>query len=340
MFEKILTTIAVAALLVANSQQARAEGELNLYSSRHYDTDERLYSDFEEKTGIKINRIEAKASALIERMKVEGPNSPADILMTTDVGRMWRADQAELLQPVTSALLDKRIPSNFRHPDGHWYGFSLRARMIFFNKDEVSEPPRTYEDLADPKYKGMVCARSSGNIYMQSLLAAMIAHHGEEKATKWAAGMLANFARKPQGGDTDQLRGIVSGQCLISIANSYYFSRALRKDVSNLTGSTNGIGWVFPNQERQGTHVNLSLAGVALHAPNRENAVRFLEYLAGDSAQQYFSAGNDEYPAVPGVGLSQSVAQLGLFRQDRLELTKLGENQKAAQKIYDRIGYE
>lgn len=338
--KRTLTAALTAAAVAITSLPVLANGELNLYSSRHYDTDERLYSDFEAQTGITINRIEAGASELIERMKAEGANSPADVLMTVDAGRMWRADQAGLLQPTQSDVLDTRIPSNLRHPDGHWYGFSQRARIIFYNKNEVTDPPRTYEALADPKYEGMVCARSSSNIYMQSLLAAMIAHHGAEDAEKWAANFHANFARKPQGGDTDQLRGIVSGECMIAVGNTYYFARALRKDVKDLSGSIDMVGWVFPNQESQGTHVNLSIAGVAAHAPNRDNAVKFLEYLASDSAQRYFSAGNDEYPAVPGVGLSASVAQLGLFRQDRLELTKLGENQTKAQQIYDRVGYE
>ena len=340
MMKRTLTAALTTVAVIMASLPAFAEGELNLYSSRHYDTDERLYSDFEAETGITINRIEAGASELIERMKAEGANSPADVLITVDAGRMWRADQAGLLQPVQSDVLGTRIPANLRHPDGHWFGFSQRARMIFYNKNEVSDPPRTYEELASPKYKGMICARSSGNIYMQSLLAALIEHYGEDVAENWAKGFYANFARKPQGGDTDQLRGIVSGECMISLANSYYFARALRRDVNDLSDSVDMIGWIFPNQADQGTHVNLSVAGVAAHAPNRENAVKFLEYLASDSAQQYFSAGNDEYPAVPGVGLSASVATLGLFHQDRLELTKLGENQVAAQQIYDRIGYE
>lgn len=337
---RALTAALTAVAVTMTSLPVLADGELNLYSSRHYDTDERLYSDFEEQTGITINRIEAGASELIERMKAEGANSPADVLITVDAGRMWRADQAGLLQPTQSDMLDARIPANLRHPDGHWYGFSQRARMIFYNKNEVTNPPRSYAELAHPRYKGMVCARSSGNIYQQSLLAALIEHYGEDAAEKWAAAFYANFARKPQGGDTDQLRGIVSGECMIAVANSYYFARALRRDVSDLSESIDMIGWIFPNQASQGTHVNLSVGGVAAHAPNRENAVKFLEYLASDSAQQYFSAGNDEYPAVPGVGLSASVAQLGLFYQDRLNLTKLGENQVAAQKIYDRIGYQ
>lgn len=338
--KRVLGTTLAGVLAVMTALPAMAEGEVNLYSSRHYDTDERLYTDFEAATGITVNRIEAKAGALIERMKAEGRNSPADILLTVDAGRMWQADQAGLLQPTASDVLETAIPSNLRHPDGHWYGFSQRARVIFYDKADVADPPRSYEALADPKYKGMVCARSSSNIYMISLLASMIDAHGEEAAEAWAKGLRDNFARKPRGGDTDQLRGIVSGECDIVLANSYYFSRALRLDVNGLSDSIEMIGWVFPNQSDRGTHVNLSIGGVAAHAPNRENAVKFLEYLVSESAQRYFSAGNDEYPAVPGVGLSPSVAALGLFRQDRLPLTTLGENQAKAVAIYDRVGYE
>lgn len=335
-----LTTVLAAAALAASTLSAFADGELNLYSSRHYDTDERLYSEFEDQTGITINRIEAGASELIERMKAEGANSPADILLTVDAGRIWRADQAGLLQPVESEILNRRIPPYLRDADGKWYGFSQRARIIFYNKEKVENLPQTYEELSDPKYRGMICARSSSNIYMQSLLASMIAHHGEETAAKWAEGFYANFARKPQGGDTDQLRGIVSGECLIAVGNHYYFARSLRKDVKNLSDSADMIGWVFPNQAHQGTHVNLSVGGVAAHAPNKENAIKFLEYLVSESAQKYFSAGNDEYPVVAGVGIGESLARLGLFRQDTLPLNKLGEHQKQAQMIYDRIGYE
>ncbi|MEM1385916.1 MAG: extracellular solute-binding protein, partial [Pseudomonadota bacterium] len=256
---------------------AFAAGELNLYSSRHYDTDERLYSEFEEATGIKINRIEGKASELIGRMKAEGENSPADILLTVDAGRMWRADQAGLLQSVTSDELTSRIPEHLRHPDGNWYGFSQRARIIFYDKNDVSDPPTTYADLADPKYKGMVCTRSGSNIYMLSLMASVIEHAGEDAATDWAEGMYANRARDPQGGDTDQLRAIVSGECDIVVSNTYYFARAVRKAVKGVSDDIDGIGWVFPNQSDVGTHVNISVGGVAKNAPNRENAIKFLE---------------------------------------------------------------
>lgn len=333
---------ALTAVAVLGTAQAHAAGELNLYSSRHYDTDERLYTNFEQQTGIKINRIEDKADKLIERIKAEGSNSPADILMTVDAGRLWRADQAGLFQPVQSDVLESRIPANLSHPDGHWFGFSQRVRVIFYDKTKVDPTDiQTYESLADPKLKGQVCTRSSGNIYMLSLMSSVIDAHGEEVAQDWAEGMYANRARDPQGGDTDQLRGIASGECAIAVSNTYYFSRALRKDVKGLSDEAMAnIGWVFPNQQDRGSHANISGAGVVATAPNAENAVKFLEYLASDEAQRYFSAGNDEYPAVPGIGLSPSVAALGLFKSDDVNLSVFGENQPLAQQIYDRVGYK
>lgn len=321
-------------------RSAAAAGELNLYSARHYDTDEKLYSDFEKATGIKINRIEDKAGSLIKRIKAEGANSPADVLITVDIGRLWAADQDGLFQPTKSDVLEKAIPAYLRHPDGHWYGFSTRARVIFYNKDAVKDPPKTYEDLADPKYKGLVCTRSSSNIYMLSLMAGLIEHLGEEKAKEWAKGVWENRARDPEGGDTDQLRAVASGQCAIAVSNTYYFARALRTDVRGLTGETDKIGVVFPNQDSFGAHVNISGAGVVKTAPNPENAKKFIEYLASLSAQEYFAAGNDEYPVVEGVAKSASVKQLGDFKPDETALEKLGENQAKAQRIYDEVGYK
>ncbi|MEM6944520.1 MAG: extracellular solute-binding protein, partial [Pseudomonadota bacterium] len=222
----MLAGITLAAMLPAS---ALAEGEINIYSSRHYDTDERLYSDFTEKTGIVVNRIEGKADELIARLEAEGANSPADLLLTVDAGRIWRADQAGLLAPVDSDVLNSRIPDYLRHPDGHWFGFSQRARIIFYDKNDVSDPPLTYAALADPAYKGKVCTRSGSNIYMLSLMAAQIEHLGAEEAKAWATGLWNNRAREPQGGDTDQLRAIISGECDIVVSNTYYFARAIAK---------------------------------------------------------------------------------------------------------------
>ncbi|MEL6575410.1 MAG: extracellular solute-binding protein [Pseudomonadota bacterium] len=333
----LIATLALATALPAGA--ALAEGEVNIYSSRHYDTDERLYSDFTEATGIKVNRIEGKADELIARLEAEGDNSPADLLITVDAGRMWRADQAGLLSPVESDVLSARIPDYLRHPEGHWFGLSQRARIIFYDKADVANPPRTYAELADPAYKGQVCTRSGSNIYMLSLLAAQIEHLGAEEATAWAKGLWENRGREPQGGDTDQLRAIVSGECEIVVSNTYYFARGLASDVSGLTEGIEGIGWVFPDQSGAGSHVNVSAAAVTAHAPNRENAIKFLEYLTTAQAQEYFSEGNNEYPAVPGTALAAPLATLGLFRQDDLPLEALGRNQTEAQQIYNTIGY-
>jgi iron(III) transport system substrate-binding protein len=340
---RVLWTTSTLALVASTalSTAAMAQGEVNLYSSRHYDTDERLYSDFTEATGSTINRIEGNADELIARMQAEGANSPADILLTVDTSRLERAKAAGVLQSIDSDVLEKRIPDSLQDDDNQWFGFSQRARIIFYDKTDVENPPLDYVSLADPQYKGMVCHRSSTNVYTQTLLSAVIENHGEEAAKAWAQGVVDNFARDPQGGDTDQLLGLVSGECDISISNTYYFSRALRVDVEGLSEADRAnIGWVFPAQNAEGAHMNLSGGGVAAHAPNRENAIKFLEYLSSDQAQQYFSAGNDEYPAVPGVGLSPSVAALGMFRPDDVDLSEVAQNLATAQKIFNEVGWK
>ena len=341
-FSTKTSVLALAAVATFGSAiAAYAEGELNLYSSRHYDTDERLYSDFEDMTGITINRIEGKADELIARMQAEGANSPADILLTVDTSRLERAKNAGVLQAIDSDVLEARIPAALQDSDNQWFGFSQRARIIFYDKNDVANPPMTYVDLADPAYKGQVCHRSSTNVYSQTLLSAVIENHGEEAAKAWAAGVVDNFARDPQGGDTDQLRGLVSGECDISISNTYYFARAIRRDVSGLSEEDRAdIGWVFPAQNGEGAHMNLSGGGVAAHAPNKENAIKFMEYLASDQAQQYFSAGNDEYPAVAGVAISPSVAALGLFRPDDVDLSAVAKNVPTAQMIFNEAGWK
>lgn len=334
--------LASAALAVcASSLPAFAEGEVNLYSSRHYDTDERLYSDFTEATGITVNRIEGKADELIARIDAEGENSPVDVFLTVDTVRITRAKEMGLLQPVESDVLERRIPSYLQDDDNQWFAFSQRSRILFYDKTDVENPPRTYQDLAKPEYKGMVCIRSSSNVYTQNITAALVAHLGEDATAEWAKAVVDNFARDPQGGDTDQLRGIASGECDIAMSNTYYFARILRKgDKSMSDEDIANIGWVFPNQNDFGAHMNISGAGVAVNAPNKENAVKFLEYLASDQAQDYFSAGNDEYPAVPGVGLAPSVAALGIFRPDAIDLAEVADNIGAAQKILNEAGWK
>ena len=333
-------TSILAFVLAATAGSAYAEGELNLYSSRHYDTDERLYSDFTDATGITINRIEGNADELITRMEAEGDNSPVDVFLTVDTVRITRAKDLGLLQSIDSPVLEAAIPAYLQDVDNQWFAFSQRARILFYDKNDVANPPATYQDLAKPEYAGKVCIRSSSNVYTQNIVAALTAHLGEDAAGDWAKAVVANFARDPQGGDTDQLRGIVSGECDIAMSNTYYFARALRKDVSDLSGSTDMIGWVFPNQDDFGAHMNISGGGVAANAPNKDNAVKFLEYLASEQAQQYFSAGNDEYPAVPGIGLAESVAKLGIFRPDAIELSDIAANIGAAQNILNEAGWK
>jgi iron(III) transport system substrate-binding protein len=334
------TTI-LALLVATTASTAYADGVLNLYSSRHYDTDERLYSDFTEATGITINRIEGNGDELIARMEAEGANSPVDVFLTVDTVRLARAKELGLLQSVESDLLEARIPGYLQDVDNQWFAFSQRARILFYNKAEVANPPLTYQDLAKPEYAGQICIRSSTNVYTQNIAAALVAHLGEEAVGEWAKAVVANFAREPQGGDTDQLRGIASGECDIAMSNTYYYARALRKGDSAMTAEDlANIGWVFPNQNDIGAHMNISGGGVAKNAPNRDNAIKFLEYLASDQAQEYFSSGNDEYPAVPGVGLAPSVAALGIFRPDVIDLSDIAANIAPAQRILNESGWK
>ncbi|MEM8726942.1 MAG: Fe(3+) ABC transporter substrate-binding protein [Pseudomonadota bacterium] len=314
-------------------------GEVNLYSSRHYDTDLALYEDFTRDTGIRVNRIEAGADALIERVVSEGEFSPADLLVTVDAGRLWRAEEAGILSPVESDLLEARLPEYLRHPDGMWFGLSTRARVIIYNK-AAGEPAglASYDDLTDEALRGAICVRSSSNIYNISLISSIFANCGAEAAENWARGVVANFARPPQGNDTANIEAVASGECRISIVNSYYLARYAAEDAEN-PQVLDAIGVIFPNQETTGTHINISGAGVLKNAPNRENAIRFLEYLTEERAQQYFANGNNEYPAVVGVEASSAVESLGVFNPDTLNAARIGENQTEAVRIFDRAGW-
>ena len=333
-YKLLLQSVALVALA------APAVADVNIYSARHYDSDDVLFERFEEETGIAVNRIEGDSDELIARMQAEGENSPADIFLTVDAGRMWRADEAGLLAPVDSEVLKNRIPDFLRHPDGHWFGMSQRARIIWYSKDRVENPPQTYEALADDAYEGQVCIRSSTNVYNQSLLASIIEANGEEAAKDWAQGVRDNMARDPQGGDTDQLRGIVSGECDIAVTNTYYYLRGLMGDVNGLTGSTDDIGWVWPNQSGRGAHTNVAAAAVTANAPNRDDAVQFLEFLTTDFAQEHFANQNNEYPAVPGVALGEGVAQLGFFIPDTTTPRAVyGSNAPKAQEIFNTVGW-
>jgi len=334
-------SMALASLLLAGTGTAQ-EQVVNIYSSRHYQTDEALYSGFTKKTGIKVNRIEAGEDALMERIRNEGARSPADVLITVDAGRLWRAEQMGLFQPVKSALLESRVPESFREPGGHWFGFSMRARVIAYRKGKVQPGEvQTYEQLADPRWKGRVCMRSSTNIYNLSLMGALIDHLGADKAEAWAKAVRANLAQDPKGGDTDQLKAVAAGQCDVTVSNQYYYARLARSQKPEERAVAEKVGVVFPNQQSWGTHVNISGAGVLKHAPHREAAVRFLEYLASDEAQRYFADGNNEWPVVESVKLDNPVLNaLGEFKRDRLNVAVLGRNQPASQKIYDRVAWK
>ncbi|WP_127561959.1 extracellular solute-binding protein [Nioella ostreopsis] len=333
-----ISTLLAASILASTATMATAQ-ELNIYSSRHYDTDEALYSGFEDATGITINRIEGDADELMARMQAEGRNSPADIFITVDVSRLNRAVDAGLLQPVDSDILEARVPANLQDAENRWFGFSQRSRILFYNTDLVDTPPATYADLADPAYEGLVCIRSSTNTYNQTLLASIIAHEGEEAARDWAEGVVRNFARSPQGGDTDQIRGVASGECGVAVSNTYYYVRSLRDQVDGVTEHLDVIGYVFPDQDGNGAHMNVSGAGVAVHSPNRDAAVAFLEYLASDAAQVYFSSGNNEYPAVEGVEMVEELAGLGAFVADDIDLSDVAANLATAQRIFNQVGW-
>ena len=317
------------------------ENVLNLYSARHYQTDEALYANFTKATGIKINRIEAGDEQLLERLKSEGTNSPADVLLIVDASRLYNAQQLGLFQPVKSASLDARIPASMRDPNGEWFGFSSRARVMVYNKAQLKPSDiATYESLADPKLKGRICVRSGAHPYNLSLVASLIEHDGEAKTEAWAKGVVANLARQPKGGDLDQIKAVAAGECDVAIVNTYYYARVLRSTRPEDREIAAKTAVVWPNQGGTGTHVNISGAGVLKNAPHKEAAVKFLEYLAGDEAQRYFADGNNEWPAVKSAAVQNPALEaMGTFRPDPVSIAALGKNTPAAQKLVDRAGW-
>jgi len=327
------------ALAATAATPALAHDELNIYSARHYDTDDQLFEGFTEATGIRINLIEGSGEELVARILNEGANSPADILITVDAGRLWRAEQEGIFQSVSSETLEERVPDYLRHPDGLWFGFSTRARALYYNPELVDEPPTSYEDLTDPRFEGLVCLRSGSNIYNLSLMSSMIEVHGEEGATEWAEGIVANFARDPQGGDTDQIRGVATGECGVAVANHYYYLRLVRSDDPADQAVVEATELVWPNQDDRGVHVNVSGAGVVATAPNRDAAVAFLEYLTTEEAQVYFAQGNNEYPVVAGILDNPELEAFGDPKRHELNVAVYGENQPLAQMIFDRVGW-
>ncbi|MSQ71620.1 MAG: Fe(3+) ABC transporter substrate-binding protein [Betaproteobacteria bacterium] len=314
---------------------------LNLYTARHYQTDEALYGNFTKLTGVKINRIEGSEDALFERIRSEGANSPADVFITVDIGRLWQAEQGGVFQKIKSPLLESRIPASYRNSEGQWFGFSARARVIAYNK-RMAQPGdlKNYEDLADPKWKGKICIRSSSHPYNLSLTSSMIASIGEQQAETWVQGLAANLARKPQGGDTDQLKAAAAGECAIAVTNTYYLVRLLRSTRPDERKVMEQLGVVWPNQDNRGVHMNVSGGGVAKYSPNRDAAIKFLEYLASNEAQAYFADGNNEWPVVASVKTNNAALEsLGKFKSDPLNVSMIGKNQPLAQRISDRAGF-
>ena len=334
-----MVRLATASILALATAMPALASELNLYSARHYDTDLTLYDAFTAATGVRVNLIEGSGDELVARIQAEGVNSPADILLTVDGGRLHRAVEAELFQPVASEVLETRIPEALRHPEGLWFGLTTRARVIFYNvEDGLPEGMADYEDLADPAFEGMLCMRSSSNIYNISLMAELIDSLGEEAAEDWARGVGRNLARSPQGGDTDQIRAVAAGECRLGLANTYYWGRLKASSNRADQAAAEATAFIFPNQDNRGTHVNVSGAGVLVHAPNRDNAVAFLEFLTSDEAQVILADSNNEYPAVPTVQPTGPIGDFTDFRASGVNASIYGINAARAVAVWDRAG--
>ncbi len=342
---------AAAALLCAGAAQAQDDKVLNLYSARHYSTDEALYKGFTDATGIKINRVEANDADLIARLKAEGAASPADVILLVDAARLWRGEQDGLFLPVKSDALNAAIPASLRaRPNAEgaspWYGFSTRARVIVYDKSRVQrDDVDTYEELGDAKNKGKVCLRSGSHPYNLSLFGAVMEHLGPEKTEQWLKGVVDNMARSPKGGDTDQIKAVASGECQVAVTNSYYLARLMRSAKPEDRAVAEKVGVVFPNQNSWGTHVNVAGAAVARHSKHQANAVKFLEYLASPSAQHYFANGNNEWPVAQGVStdnpaLKAMTGGSGQFKSETIPIDAVGGNQLKVQQMLDRVGFK
>lgn len=353
-FYAILAGLLIAALAACGGNQtpdsnskenesAKESGnkEVNLYSSRHYDVDDELYAKFEEETGIKVNVIKGEADELLERIKREGDATQADLFLTADAGRLFRAKEADLLQSVSSDVLDKNVPEKFTDDDKTWYGLTKRARVLVYNKDKVKEEDlSTYEDLAEDKWKDRILVRSSENIYNQSLLASFIEIDGEEKAKEWAKGIVDNMARKPEGGDRDQAKAVAAGVGDVAIMNTYYFGQMLNSEDPEEVKVAEQLGVFFPNQETTGTHVNISGAGVVKASKNKDNAVKLLEFLTAEDAQGTFAEANYEYPVNENVEPSELLKSWGEFKEQDIPLSKLGDNNAKALMIFNEVGWK
>ncbi len=336
------------AIVLAGSAACAQEQTLNIYSARHYSTDEALYTDFTKATGIKINRVDADDAGILARLKAEGSASPADVILLVDAARLWKGEVEGLFQPVKSKVLDDAIPAQLRgkpSADGGtpWFGFSTRARVVVYDKVKVKkEDVDTYEELGDPKNKGKLCIRSGSHPYNLSLFGAVTEHLGEQKAELWLKGMVDNMARAPKGGDTDQIRAVASGECSIAVTNTYYLARLMRSSAAEDKALVDRVGVVFPNQATWGTHVNIAGGAVAKNAKHPANAVKFLEYLASPAAQNHFANGNNEWPAALGVKINNPALQAmtgGSFKSETIPISVVGMNQVKVQQILDRVGF-
>ncbi len=343
-FAHILAVMAVS--VTVTGAAVAQQPTLNVYSARHYQTDEALYDNFTKATGIKINRVDADDAGILARLNTEGSASPADVILLVDAARLWRAEVGGLLQPVQSKMLEARIPAHLRGKDSgqgsSWFGLSTRARVVVFNKASVKrEDVDTYEKLGEPKNKGRLCTRSGSHPYNLSLFGAMQEHLGPQATETWLKGLVDNMARTPKGGDTDQILAVASGECTVALANTYYLARLMRSEKPQDKAAIEKVGVIFPNQASFGTHVNIAGAALARHAKNRIAAQRFLEYLVSDQAQIQFADGNNEWPVVPGVRIANPALQaLGSFKSETILISVVGMNQVKIQQMLDRVGYK
>ncbi len=332
----LAASAAVTGLTAATAAFAK---EVNLYSYRQEKLIRPILDDFEKDTGIKVNVVFAK-KGMLERLKSEGMNSPADAILTVDISRLMAHKQAGVLQAVSSDKLSANIPAQYRDPEGVWYGLTVRSRVIYYATDRVKAGDlSSYEDLADPKWKGRICVRSSSNVYNQSMLAAMVAHHGAADAEKWAAGIKANLARKPQGGDRDQIKAAAAGECDIAIGNTYYYGKMQNAKDQVQLDAVKKVAMFWPNQDDRGAHVNISGAAVTKSAKNKAEAIQLIEYLSDTKAQEFYASSNYEYPVKSGVKLDKTVKSWGAFKADGLGLDKVADQQVEAVKIFDRVGW-
>lgn len=336
---KIKLSLVTLALL--GSVAAQASSEVNVYSARKQALIKPLLDKFESSTGITVNLITGKADALLQRLKIEGKASPADIFITVDAGRLQRAKEAGVLQPISSDVLTTNIPENLRDSDNLWFGLSQRARTIFYAKDKVDPTElTTYEDLADKKWRGKICLRSSNSIYNQSLVASMIENIGSEKTLTWATALVKNIAKPPAGGDIDQLKAVAAGVCDITISNTYYFGRLMNSDDKDDQQVVDKVGLFWPNQNDRGVHMNVSGAGLTKYAENKNNAIKLIEFMTSPESQAWYSAVNSEFPVLKSAPISKSVASWGPHKADSIALNKLGENNRAAVELMDKAGWK